>query len=280
DLKYLQSAISKNNFSVNPRLKRESSLRPSIETLLHALMPHKIVVHLHSIEILAYLVRMNCIAEISILVGDVIRWAITGYHKPGAALAEAVYSALTATPDAQVVFLQNHGVVIGGNSVTEIDSILQILTTAFKSLPRITKKNNALSAKLPPILGVYMPVSDVMVHQLAVDEFLFDNLSINWALYPDHVVFLGSSPAIYKSVDEIKMQATDKVDLPELIFICGIGVFSKQEFSLTKQLQLRCYYDVISRQQKNNQLNSLNSLQVSELLNWEAEQYRMHEVNL
>ena len=59
DLPHLQLAISNYDFSVIPKVKNESSFRPSIETLLHALMPHKIVIHLHAIEILAHLVRDN-----------------------------------------------------------------------------------------------------------------------------------------------------------------------------------------------------------------------------
>jgi rhamnose utilization protein RhaD (predicted bifunctional aldolase and dehydrogenase) len=60
DLPHLLTAIESGYFSVTPRLLGESVLRPSIETLLHALMPHRIVVHLHAIEILAHLVRDDC----------------------------------------------------------------------------------------------------------------------------------------------------------------------------------------------------------------------------
>ena len=60
NLLHLRHAIQRHDFSVIPQLQGESVLRPSIETLLHALMPQRIVVHLHAIEILAHLVRVDC----------------------------------------------------------------------------------------------------------------------------------------------------------------------------------------------------------------------------
>jgi rhamnose utilization protein RhaD (predicted bifunctional aldolase and dehydrogenase) len=64
--------------------------------------------------------------------------------------------------------------------------------------------------------------------------------------------------------------------VPELVFICGLGVFALPSFGLAKQAQLRCYYDVLSRQKQHKLLNVLNAEQIAELLNWDAERYRMH----
>ena len=128
DLAHLRTAIQNCDFSVTPRLLGESVLRPSIETLMHALMPHRVVVHLHAIEILAHLVRENCQAEFLSLLPPSIHWAMVDYHKPGAALAAGVYDALTQNPDANVIFLKNHGVVIGGADISEINANLSALT--------------------------------------------------------------------------------------------------------------------------------------------------------
>lgn len=113
DLPHLARALASGDFSVLPRLRSESALRPSIETLLHALMPHPVVVHLHAVEILAWLVRNNFRDDIMALIDSRRRWASTAYHKPGAALAKAVSTALGSANTADVVLLQNHGVVIG-----------------------------------------------------------------------------------------------------------------------------------------------------------------------
>src|SRR3954464_12991143 len=50
DLAHLRAAIDAGAMDVQPRTVGESALRPSIETLLHALMPQPVVVHLHAVE--------------------------------------------------------------------------------------------------------------------------------------------------------------------------------------------------------------------------------------
>ena len=84
NLIHLQSALSKQDFYVSPEMASSSDLRPSIETLLHALMPHRVVVHLHAVEILAHLVRTNARQKIQDLVGDAAKWILVDYFKPGA----------------------------------------------------------------------------------------------------------------------------------------------------------------------------------------------------
>ncbi len=57
DLAHLRGAIATGQLDVTPRPLGDSGLRPSIETLLHALMPQPVVLHLHAVELLAQLVR-------------------------------------------------------------------------------------------------------------------------------------------------------------------------------------------------------------------------------
>ena len=46
-------------FEASPTALEGYTLKPSIETFLHALMPQKIVLHLHPVEILVHLIRDN-----------------------------------------------------------------------------------------------------------------------------------------------------------------------------------------------------------------------------
>ena len=275
DLPYLHTAIESCDFSVTPRVVGESALRPSIETLLHALMPHRVVVHLHAIEILAHLVRDNCEPDFQSLLGASVHWTMVGYHKPGAALAAAVSVALAQKPNVDVLFLKNHGVVIGGANIPEVSSILNQLIMDLSTNP-ISVCNQTLPV-LPTELKLhnqYLPIQDTDLHQLALNSDLFNRIYSDWALYPDHVVFLGASPVCYNSmeliIDDLKLSI-----FPELIFLKGRGVFLKEGFSAAKQAQLKCYYDVMVRQSKYNRLNVLDEKQISDLLNWDAEQYRM-----
>lgn len=277
DLLHTRAAFENGDFSVAPRLCEESVLRPSIETLLHALMPHRVVVHLHPVEILAHLVRDNCQTDFLLLLNSSIHWAIVDYHKPGAALAASVSATLARQPNIDVIFLKNHGVVIGGADIAEVSNILGMLTEALNTAPASMCKNpiNTWPRALEQS-NEYIPIEDADVHQLALNTELFNRLATDWALYPDHVVFLGARAHAYNTWQTFAEANKNKHEQPELVFILGNGVFVKPTFNAAKSAQLRCYYDVLARQSTSHILNALTNEQIAELLNWDAEQYRQN----
>ena len=132
NLKHLQVALAKQDFDVKPQIIGEHTLRPSIETVLHALMPHQVVAHLHAINALSYLVNQDCIQSIQHICQQTsIDAAFVGYYKPGPELAQAIYEALQNAPEANVIFLQNHGIVLGANTIEGIYSLLEKINLAF-----------------------------------------------------------------------------------------------------------------------------------------------------
>lgn len=269
DLAHLRAATAGGDLDVQPRTLGESTLRPSIETLLHALMPQRVVVHVHAIELLAHLVRPDFSAIVTRALGDSVRWAAAPYCKPGLALAQAVAAALRGVPDAQAVFLQNHGVVVGGDSCAEVDAVLRLMLERLSSPPA-----SALPAARRPIAG-YEAVADEGVAQLAVDPALFARLAKDWALFPDHVVFLGARAHTFDSPAALAQAQSG----PDLAFVRGEGVYARGGLTAARLAQLRCYYDVLARVPAGAQLASLGERQVGELLNWDAEQYRMALAN-
>ena len=94
DLKHLLTAIAVNDFSVTPRLMSINSLKPSIETLLHALLPQRIVLHLHAVEVLTHLIIENFEKYFYLLLNGNYNYIIVDYFKPGAALAKEIKKAL------------------------------------------------------------------------------------------------------------------------------------------------------------------------------------------
>jgi rhamnose utilization protein RhaD (predicted bifunctional aldolase and dehydrogenase) len=277
DLGHLQHAIDSGDFAVAPKVCGTSLLRPSIETLLHTLMPHTVVVHLHAIEILAYLVRRNFETEISEKISGRFRWVSIGYHKPGAALAEAVHKALIDTFGTEVIFLQNHGVVIGGANITEVDHTLRDLIGFLR---------NPVRAAVEPIVPyetlcvseniIYQHVPDFDIQQLAIDSFLYDQLENNWTLYPDHIVFLDTRATLFSSGSELIEFCRNFNVFPEIVFIRKIGVFTHAPLSKAKLAQLKCYSGVMRRQISPKMLRTLSSEQTEELIDWDAERYRAH----
>ncbi|HEN3625996.1 TPA: class II aldolase, partial [Yersinia enterocolitica] len=199
DLAHMQEVLNEGDFTSPPVVCGNSQLRPSIETQLHALMSHRVVVHVHSVVALVHLVCDGWFEYFQSSLGDTIPWTAVSYKKPGAELAEAVFSALHKTKDAKVIFLQNHGVVIGGNDVADIEQTLDIiinsLSPALKSPPADFHEVKSIQND---ISSLYSPISDSNIHELAINPEFFSRINTCWALYPDHVVFLGARPNIFK----------------------------------------------------------------------------------
>lgn len=273
NLTALQEALAQEDFEIKPQVittQGEQKLRPSIETILHALMPQTIVVHLHAINALSHLVTPGCDKYLSALFEKTnINSIFVGYHKPGAELAQAIDRALKSKSNANVVLLKNHGIVIGADSIAEIQLLLQEINTVCEP------KNMPAEANLLPSsseVNGYILFADPQVQELALNPSLYKRLQSDWVLFPDHAVFLGAKAFAYPSWQAFLAKHVD--DAPELLFIENGGVFVKPDFNQAKGAQLRCYYDVISRVMPDAQLDPLDETAVHALLNWDAEKLR------
>jgi rhamnose utilization protein RhaD (predicted bifunctional aldolase and dehydrogenase) len=281
DLRGLRDSLTNENFDIKPQVVGKYFLRPSIETVLHALMPQKIVVHLHAVEALSYLVVEGSQDSIDLLIDesglDAISSAFVEYHKPGANLAKIAYQTIQTKPATNIIFLKNHGIVVGANDIDEIWTLLGYISTIFK-LKNMPSQNDPLK-NLPSadieLRACYSPYPDIEVQNLALDPRLYKRLDSDWALYPDHVVFLGGAAFAFASWADFASQKTSLMHLPTLIFIENSGVFIRSDFNVSQAAQLRCYYDVISRIDPNTALNPLCKEAINELLNWDAEKHRI-----
>lgn len=276
DLAHLNAALVRSDFAVTPRLVGASPLKPSIETVLHGLMPHRVVVHVHAIEALAHLVRADCESRIAALLPPTLCWTSVGYCKPGAALAEAVAAAIADRPQADIVLLKNHGVVIGGEDVPAVARILAELVLCLRTEPR-QDRSSGEGAGDPITMGArqLIPVPEAGVQSLALDSDRYGLLARAWALYPDHVVFLGARPACFAGLSELSGGAA-QFDDTDPLFVAGRGVYSVAPLPAAKLAQLVCYAAVIARQADAEGIRTLTDSEIGELLNWDAEKYRQH----
>ena len=274
DLTALQSSLRQDDFAHTPKVIGESTLRPSIETLLHGLMPHTVVLHAHAIEVLSAMVRSDPAPALEQHLADYdYRWATVSYQKPGADLAKEVALAIRRDPSLDVILMANHGVVIGGSSAEDVDEKLHALGAALASIPLEPVNNGSVATPAAPETG-YVRVDDEGINQLAVDPRLFERLEQDWALYPDHVVFLGAQPCVIEDRHSGTVSFLAGDSAPEIVFCKNVGVFSQGELNAAKRAQLRCYYDVLARQSPGQELAALSQQAVASLLNWDAETYR------
>jgi len=94
-----------------------SSRRPSIETLLHAFLPARAVLHTHADAILALTNTRGREATIRDCFGDAV--ITVPYLRPGFRLSRDVADAFASKPDAEGLVLMNHGLITWGETARE-----------------------------------------------------------------------------------------------------------------------------------------------------------------
>jgi rhamnose utilization protein RhaD (predicted bifunctional aldolase and dehydrogenase) len=278
DLNSIKSAMRSGDFDSKPIVVGDSSLRPSIETHLHALMPHTVVVHLHPVEVLPHLVLKNSKVAIKALIDPTISWDCVGYQKPGKTLAKCVSDTINASAGLDVVFLQNHGIVVGGEDIVSIEDLLNRVVNSFKCeilAEDVTAIDNHAVSMLMNRCS-YTIIENKEINELATNKRLSSHLKAAWALYPDHVVFLGAAAAVFSPADELQSLAEHIYQQSAFIFILGVGVFESREVTGAQREMLQCYYDVVTRLDANKELNVLSRNDVDDLLNREDEKYRIN----
>ena len=91
-----------------------SAPNPSVETLLHAFLPHKFIDHVHSTAVLALTDQPDNKALVQEVYGD--RVAYVPYTIPGFALAKAVADVFDKHPEAEGLVLLQHGIFTMGDT--------------------------------------------------------------------------------------------------------------------------------------------------------------------
>lgn len=276
DLPSLRSALNDGQFDVTPTVQGGATLRPSIETVLHALLPQQVVVHIHAVDALAWLVRVDPWAKLQSRLP--LRWkpCFVPYRKPGAELARVVQFAVEAHPDTQLVCMGSHGVVMAGATLAEVSAILADLIQALRISPEAPRARDALAAIPIDESRVLLPISDPVVQGMDFSANGLFRMTEAWALYPDHVVFLGDRPICHDTIEAAIKRCQDEpgwgAEQPH--FIRDVGVFALGDLTPGRMAQLRCYADVLARQSPYQALQVLSVSDVAALLNWDAERYR------
>ncbi len=277
DLEKALHAVADQDF--NPVIKSlEGEMRPSIETMLHALMPQRIVLHLHPVDVVAQLIKPNHLQLLHQKFNGVINWVNVRYQKPGGNLAKDVFQALNGKTDINLVFLENHGLIIGGNTVEEIDFILNftINNLRLQSKPgQHLFEKNASAVKWLNCFPGYQFCIDTHLNSLSLNPALYDMLQKYWTICPDHVVFLGPQAACIDEIQNHVEIGRINSDKPPFIFVKQCGVLQEKSTTPTQVAQLQFYLDVMERLSPDDNITTLSDNEVSDLIDWDAEKYRI-----
>lgn len=136
------------------------SPNPSVETLLHAFLPHKFIDHTHSNAVLALTDQPDGEALAADVYGK--RAALVPYVMPGFALAKKTNGISRANPDVEGLILLKHGIFSMGATAEEAYvRMIDLVTLAEKRLAKATRKIFA-GATLPGKIATLADVAPIL----------------------------------------------------------------------------------------------------------------------
>ncbi|WP_457935629.1 bifunctional aldolase/short-chain dehydrogenase [Mesorhizobium sp. 10J20-29] len=170
-----------------------SSPNPSVETLLHAFLPHKFVDHTHSTAILGLVDQENSEEICRAVFGK--RLGFVPYIMPGFDLAKAAAEVFEQDTSVEGLILDKHGIFTFGETAREAyDRMIDAVTAAEAHIAKGTKPRPA-GAALPARLATPASIAPMLRGAVAVDrgEGRFDRMISDFRTSDAILDFLASS---------------------------------------------------------------------------------------
>jgi rhamnose utilization protein RhaD (predicted bifunctional aldolase and dehydrogenase)/NAD(P)-dependent dehydrogenase (short-subunit alcohol dehydrogenase family) len=155
---------------------------PSVETLLHAFLPHKFIDHTHSNAVLSLTDQPDGAALAADLYGK--RAALVPYVMPGFALAKKCSEVSKANPGVEGLILLKHGIFSMGATAEEAyGRMIDLVTMAEQRLAKATRKifpgatlpaKPATAAEIAPLLRGLMSIPAKSGGREAAQRFVFE----------------------------------------------------------------------------------------------------------
>jgi rhamnulose-1-phosphate aldolase/alcohol dehydrogenase len=188
------------------------SARPSIETLLHAFLPARAVLHTHADAILALTNTAGREETVRACFGDDV--ILVPYRRPGFRLSRDVADAFDGQPDAAGLVLMNHGLITWGDSAREAyERHIELVTRAEQfgvrraqtPLSEHTKAVAAATAlHIRGALGGRILELDDSAETLAVlSQEVAARVTQIGAATPDHLLYTKRFPLFVRQGDDM-----------------------------------------------------------------------------
>jgi ribulose-5-phosphate 4-epimerase/fuculose-1-phosphate aldolase len=243
----------------------ELNARASIETAMHAVMPHRVVLHIHSVDAIAWAVRQDAPVQLRHRL-DGLRWQWIPYVPSGVPLAREIEKALSACCATNVLILGNHGLVIGGDDCGVVEDLLSQVQQRLALCPRQAGPTAyAALAEMADGSSWSLPDDDE-IHSLATDAISRAILSTG-VLYPSQLIFSSSAaPGRFCPIPfpDLRDQWERRYSAQQFLIIERCGVIVRKTMPLAQRAMMSGLAQVI---QRINWRASLRYLTDSEIAN-------------
>jgi rhamnose utilization protein RhaD (predicted bifunctional aldolase and dehydrogenase) len=313
----LLAGIWKKTYSADPKEREASVLadllaarkpgeenkRPSVETLLHDLLPFAWVVHLHP----ALVNGLTCSVEAEKAAARLFPDAIwIPCVNPGYILSLAVKEALDARrakgENPPLVFLQNHGVFAASDTVDGIDGlyrgIMEKMEAAVHERPDFSGDQSVFggSAEAAAVLEALLKKSGaergavLFERNNAVAALVRDRASfypVSSAFTPDHIVYAGSDPLFIEApggkaaavhIEEAWKKHVEKTGrIPKIAALQDTGIFGLGISPKAASLAVELFNDAIKVAVYTRSFGGPRFMEADKIQfinTWEVEQFR------
>ncbi len=274
--------------------------RPSVETSLHNCMGFAFVVHLHPTLVNG----LMCSANAEAVCGEIFPEALyIEYTDPGYTLFKKVYDRINAYKAAngkepQVIFLQNHGIFVGGDTTAEIEGIYsEILGKLEAKVAALPEGGSDVSPTVTDVIPAIRQMlsrsgrglKTLKVTKNALVDYFLDGSreKIAAPFTPDIIVYCKSAYIFIdaESDEEILKQAEEKIEAfaaekgytPKVLLIKGVGLVAVGDNSKNAQIITDVFTDAMKvafYAQSFGGEHPMEKAWIDFIDNWEVENYR------
>ena len=189
----LKNFLFLNLFSLTDHMVR-NGLTPSIETLLHAFLPHKYIYHTHSQALLTLTNQHDGDRLSREVFGD--RLGIVPYMRPGLELARSAEKVYAENRDVEGLVLLKHGLVTFADTSREaydlmIDSVSE-LEERIEQAGRKTFPSIELPEELLPVEKVAVMVRGACALEKEPDSKDYDSFILDFRSSPEIMEYVNS----------------------------------------------------------------------------------------
>ena len=224
-----------------------SAPNPSVETLLHAFLPHKFVDHTHSTAVLAIADQAASAKMIPTVFGP--KAGYVPYIMPGFQLAKAAAEAYDANPDVEALILDKHGIFTFAQTAKEAYELMIRYVTIAEDYVKVNGKNPFHPVSLPADLATPAEIAPILRGAVAVPrgEGRFDRMVSEFRTSPGILEFVSAA-----EVEDMALRGVSTPDLSIRIKTGPMVVPAPQkqaigEFRSAVEARVKAYAEAYTR---------------------------------
>jgi rhamnose utilization protein RhaD (predicted bifunctional aldolase and dehydrogenase) len=259
---------------IAPRRISRNGMRPSIETAMHAVLPHRVVIHVHSINTIAWAIRSDGSEELTARLGG-LHWQWIPYAASGIPLAREIELAVARAKETDVFILANHGLVVCGQDCAATEELLcEVERRLAISARPFPLPDSAVLGNIARFSGWQYPDYDSL-HALGTDQAALKILR-GGVLYPCQAIFLGlEALTLPPTLAAPKLKAClTGGEPPSFVVVERSGVMLNEKMTSAERATLIGLMEVVRRTAESAQLRYLTREEVEKVVNEGGRGYR------